>query len=461
MYELCQSSYEVSLRADEETEIMIPVEIVRECPQPEITLNSAFLRRCFANTYFAILTNQGSVSMEPALMTVTLDPAFLNVETSLPIINQVDNILTLETPLLQPGESVRVTFDFTLSCQSELGDTHSIELKITDDNHCETSAVCSLDSQDNIGSWDPNDISVFVNDVPEVETVLEDDKIKYRIRFQNTGTDTAFNVRVDNYIDPSLDISSIKSINTSHSYTLNRRTNKATFYFDNIALPDSTTNEAASHGFIYYEIDIKEGVVPGTKIFSSAEIYFDFNDAILTNTVRLDYLFLDEDGDGYSVDEDCDDLDDNVNPGLTEIPYNGLNDDCDVSTLDDDLDQDGFLLADDCDDNNDEINPDAQETANNGIDEDCDGMDQTTATHELSKAVVNIFPNPASHVVNIQVEGQLDFRATLYDLSGKLIETIMNEPHFKTATLPDGIYFLEIKDVNSGNSIIERIVIEK
>ena len=28
-----------------------------------------------------------------------------------------------------------------------------------------------------------------------------------------------------------------------------------------------------------------------------------------------------------------------------ELPYNGLDDDCDPATLDDDLDQDGFLLS--------------------------------------------------------------------------------------------------------------------
>ena len=105
--------------------------------------------------------------------------------------------------------------------------------------------------------------------------------------------------------------------------------------------------------------------------------------------------------------------------------------------------------------------PDAEEIVNNGIDEDCDGMDQTTATHEISEAVVNIFPNPASYVINIQVEGELDFRATLYDLNGKLIDSVANESQFKILALPDGIYLLEVKDVKSGNSIIERIVIEK
>jgi len=58
-----------------------------------------------------------------------------------------------------------------------------------------------------------------------------------------------------------------------------------------------------------------------------------------------------------------------------EIPYNGIDDDCNPTTLDDDLDQDGYLLADDCDDNNPTIYPNAEEIAYNGIDEDCDGMD--------------------------------------------------------------------------------------
>jgi len=39
-----------------------------------------------------------------------------------------------------------------------------------------------------------------------------------------------------------------------------------------------------------------------------------------------------------------------VYPGNQELPYNGIDDDCDDSTLDDDLDQDGFVVADDCDD---------------------------------------------------------------------------------------------------------------
>ena len=59
----------------------------------------------------------------------------------------------------------------------------------------------------------------------------------------------------------------------------------------------------------------------------------------------------DADGDGYAV-TDCDDEDATVHPGAPEIPYDGVDNDCDEQTPDDDLDGDGVLVADDCDDGN-------------------------------------------------------------------------------------------------------------
>jgi hypothetical protein len=43
---------------------------------------------------------------------------------------------------------------------------------------------------------------------------------------------------------------------------------------------------------------------------------------------------VDQDGDGYPVDEDCDDTNPEVNPGADEIPGNGIDDDCNEATPD-------------------------------------------------------------------------------------------------------------------------------
>jgi hypothetical protein len=62
--------------------------------------------------------------------------------------------------------------------------------------------------------------------------------------------------------------------------------------FDNIALPDSTTNEAGSHGFVQYSVRAKAGLPNGAQIPNTASIYFDFNLPVVTNATHSTLVIL-------------------------------------------------------------------------------------------------------------------------------------------------------------------------
>ncbi|HHO52773.1 MAG TPA: hypothetical protein ENK18_18330 [Deltaproteobacteria bacterium] len=84
----------------------------------------------------------------------------------------------------------------------------------------------------------------------------------------------------------------------------------------------------------------------------------------------------DADGDGWIAASmgglDCDDTRYDVHPEGGEVPYDGLDNDCDETTPDDDTDGDGWLLADDCDDSDAASYPGAPETCGDGVINDCD-----------------------------------------------------------------------------------------
>ncbi len=138
-----------------------------------------------------------------------------------------------------------------------------------------------------IGSFDPNDKVGFPLGLTDAHFIERGQDIEYRIRFQNTGNDTAFLIRILDTLPTTLDPSSIRPIAASHPYTWDVTDNgHIVFTFANILLPDSTTNEPGSHGYISFRISQKPNLPDGTLVENTASIYFDFNDPILTNTWR-------------------------------------------------------------------------------------------------------------------------------------------------------------------------------
>ncbi len=143
----------------------------------------------------------------------------------------------------------------------------------------------SADSVETIirGSYDPNDKQGTPQLTPA--QVAEGNYIDYTIRFQNTGTDTAFTVVIADTLSNLLLANSFQMIESSHTCKTTINDNIVYFEFFNILLPDSNVNKIASNGFVRFRVKPVTTVVNGNQIPNKAAIYFDYNSPIITNTV--------------------------------------------------------------------------------------------------------------------------------------------------------------------------------
>lgn len=140
------------------------------------------------------------------------------------------------------------------------------------------------------GSYDPNDKQVWTADGTNADGPINqsDSLLRYLVRFQNTGNDTAFNIYILDTLDQHLDISSLFVEAASHPYQVlftDSTGHHVKFLFENILLPDSNRNEPESHGYIQYTIRQPGNLSTGIEIRNTASIYFDFNAPVVTNTV--------------------------------------------------------------------------------------------------------------------------------------------------------------------------------
>jgi len=135
------------------------------------------------------------------------------------------------------------------------------------------------------GSYDPNDKTAYTSSRASNASFLLDQDlwIDYVIRFQNTGTDTAFNIIVTDTLPIFLDPASISMVAASHPHVWSvEGQGTVKFIFPMILLPDSNVNEPSSHGLISFRIRPRSPLTAGTVIENIANIYFDFNPPVIT-----------------------------------------------------------------------------------------------------------------------------------------------------------------------------------
>jgi hypothetical protein len=155
---------------------------------------------------------------------------------------------------------------------------------ITQFSNGNSAPYIAIDCQENRGSYDPNDKSAQPAGYDAQHYIYSYTDLDYKVRFQNTGTDTAFLVVIRDTISPLLDLTTLTLGASSHDYTWRVYGDRVLeITFDNIMLPDSNVNELASNGFVRYRIEQSNGNVAGDVIYNEADIYFDFNPPIRTN----------------------------------------------------------------------------------------------------------------------------------------------------------------------------------
>lgn len=134
-----------------------------------------------------------------------------------------------------------------------------------------------------INSFDPNNKEV--NPVGNIDTLQE--WLTYTINFQNTGNAPALHIYIMDTLDSNLDANSMQLLTSSHqNYTQVFEGGVVKFNFPSINLPDSISDEPGSHGYVRYKVKLKENLPIGTVIKNTANIYFDFNAPIVTNTTE-------------------------------------------------------------------------------------------------------------------------------------------------------------------------------
>lgn len=136
-----------------------------------------------------------------------------------------------------------------------------------------------------LASCDPNDKTAIPTGFTEDHIIRANQPIDYKIRFQNTGNDTAFKVVIVDTLSALLDARTLETGASSHPYRLEIYPgNILHFVFDPIALPDSNVNEPASHGYVHFTIHQQPDLPDGSRIENQVAIYFDQNDPVFTNT---------------------------------------------------------------------------------------------------------------------------------------------------------------------------------
>lgn len=248
----------------------------------------------FTYTNYIYFRNNGFENIPSGTITFTKD-ANLSINSIMPSAGAVNtaNGFTFDFTNLasQEQRSIQVNMQVPTIPTVNLGQvlTNSVSIIPVIDDSVPANNYFSM-SKNIVGSFDPNDKTEAHGGKIAMDTFTENDFLTYTIQFENTGTASAEFIRVEDLLDASLNPESVAMLNASHPYNMRRIGNKLIWNFYEVNLPPTSTNPTQSHGFIQFKIKPTAGYAVGTMIPNAADIYFDYNPPIVTDTFQTEFV---------------------------------------------------------------------------------------------------------------------------------------------------------------------------
>lgn len=254
-----------------------------------VPLNNA--RPGFDSNYMITIINNGN-QIENGTLTLNFPDNVTDLVTATPALtSQSENELVWNYSNLTPFSSTSFYYTLNLNTPSETPALTGGELLLFTANATSSNNPSFTLEQTVVNSFDPNDKNCLEGSQIDVSEI--GDYLHYVVRFQNTGTAAAENVVVKDVLSAKLDWNTVEMIGASHPFrsTLTLG-NKLEFFFENINLPTSASNEEASQGYVAFKVKPKNTVVVNDVIQNTADIYFDYNFSIVTNTTSTQVALL-------------------------------------------------------------------------------------------------------------------------------------------------------------------------
>ncbi|MEO8771459.1 MAG: hypothetical protein ABI402_15290 [Ferruginibacter sp.] len=228
--------------------------------------------------YWINYENTGTTTLSPGFVLNYDNTKLTYDQSTIGSVTDNGSSLSIAASSFIPGEDKTFFAQFVVKPTADLGSIIIAHAIVTAGTKTASDSAASVIT----GSYDPNDKDA----TPYLSTdeVNGGTYINYLIRFQNTGTDTAFNVIITDTLNSSLlQSNTLKMIDASHPCKVTQKGANTLFEFTNILLPDSNVNEAKSHGFVRFKVRAKTTLPANTTINNIAGIYFDFNSPVATN----------------------------------------------------------------------------------------------------------------------------------------------------------------------------------